>query len=158
MFSIGDKISHPMHGAGVITDIVECPIGNDMQPFYLATMTCGAMTVLIPCSTAEAIGVRYIISSSEAEELMNSCPDLTFTFNDNWSKRYRENMDKIKSGNLQEVAGVIKALVLRDREKSLSTGERKLLGMAKNILVSEIVLSTGRTIPEVENYIIASIV
>lgn len=158
MFSIGDKISHPMHGAGVITDIVERSIVNKMQPFYLATMTCGAMTVLIPCATAETIGVRKIISKNEAEALLKKIPDITFSYNENWSKRNRENMDKIKSGNLEQVAGVIKALVLRDREKSLSTSERKLLGMAKNILISEIVVSTNMSVSEVENIILSSIV
>ena len=79
-------------------------------------------------------------------------------FNDNWSKRHRENMDKIKSGNLFHVTEVVKALVLRDRERGLSTGERKVLNIAKNILISEVVLATGRSASEVENIIMKSIV
>ena len=158
MFSIGDKISHPMHGAGVITDIVERTIDNKNQSFYLATMVCGSMTVLIPCATCDSIGVRYIISSAEAESLLDSIPSAPYSLNDNWSKRYREHMDKLKSGDLDQVIGVIKALVLRDREKSLSTGERKVLSIAKNIFISEVVLSTGRSASEVENIILKAIV
>lgn len=158
MFSIGNKISHPMHGAGVVTDIVERTIDNKNQSFYLASMVCGSMTVLIPCATSEAIGVRNIISSEEAEMLLQCIPDVPYSFNDNWSKRYREHMEKLKSGDLVQVIGVIKSLVIRDREKSLSTGERKVLSIAKNIFISEIVLSTGRTVSDVENIIYKSIV
>ena len=116
------------------------------------------MTVLIPCSTCDSIGVRYIISSAEAESLLDSIPSAPYSLNDNWSKRYREHMDKLKSGDLDQVIGVIKALVLRDREKSLSTGERKVLSIAKNIFISEVVLSTGRSASEVENIILKAIV
>ena len=78
MFSIGDKISHPMHGAGVIADVVERLVDNKMQPFYMTSMICGSMTVLIPCNTCESIGVRYIISKDEAEELLKAIPDIIF--------------------------------------------------------------------------------
>ena len=158
MFSIGDKISHPMHGAGVITDIVERMVDNKVQSFYLTSMVCGSMSVLIPCTSCEAVGVRSVISAHKAEELLRSIPFITFSVNDNWSKRYREHMEKIKSGDLEKVAGVMKALVLRDRERSLSTGERKVLNIAKNIVISEIVLSTGMSFTEVENIIFDSIV
>ena len=136
MFSVGDKISHPIHGAGIVTDIVDRQVAGEAKAFYSVAFTCGSITDLIPCASCDKIGVRNIVSSGEAENVISSIPKLTHEFNDNWSKRHRENMDKIKSGNLYEVALVVKSLILRDRVKALSTSERKTLSTAKNILVS----------------------
>ncbi len=158
MFNVGDSISHPMHGAGVIVDIVERSVDNRPQPFYLVDMLFGSMTVLIPCGICDSIGVRNIISAQEADKITDSIPKLCIEFNDNWSKRYRENIEKIKSGDLYAVAGVIKTLVLRDKVKTLSTGERKLLNTAKGILASELALAKNITIHEAERLIISCIV
>ncbi|MBO5973966.1 MAG: CarD family transcriptional regulator [Clostridia bacterium] len=158
MYNVGDSISHPMHGAGVIVDIVDRSVDNRPQPFYLVNMLFGSMTVLIPCGICDSIGVRNIISSQEADKIIDSLPKLCIEFNDNWSKRYRENIDRIKSGDLYVVAGVIKTLVLRDKIKTLSTGERKLLNTAKGILASELALAKNITIHEAERWIISSIV
>lgn len=157
MFNIGDKVSHPMHGAGVIVDIVDRSINNKYQPFYLVDMVCGSMSVLIPCASCESIGVRYIIGDSEAKQIIACIPELSVESDDNWSKRYKDNLEKIKSGDLYQVAEVVKSLMLRDRIKSLSTGERKLLGMAKSILVSELVLATDGSVQDIERMVIKSI-
>lgn len=157
MYNIGDRISHPMHGAGVIVDIVDRCVNNRPQPFYLVNMLFGSMTVLIPCGICESIGVRNVISSDDARKIIDSIPELCIECNDNWSKRYRENIDKIKSGDLYVVAGVIKALVLRDKIRTLSTGERKLLNTAKGILSSEIAMATNITIQQAERLIISKI-
>ena len=158
MYNVGDSSSHPMHGAGVIVDIVDRSVGNRPQPFYLVNMLFGSMTVLIPCGICDSIGVRNIISSQEADKIIDSLPKLCIEFNDNWSKRYRENIDRIKSGDLYVVAGVIKTLVIRDKIKTLSTGERKLLNTAKGILASELALAKNITIHEAERWIISCIV
>ncbi len=150
MFDIGEKISHPMHGAGIIEDITYSSVENKSKPFYLAKMLCGAMTVLIPCEMTETIGVRKIISTADAEKLIESFDGITFDFNENWSQRYRDNMEKIKSGDLYRVSEVVKSLFTRDKTKTLSTGERKLFNTAKNILFSELMLSTGKSSSEIE--------
>ena len=157
MYNVGDSISHPMHGAGVIVDIVDRCVDNRPQPFYLVNMLFGSMTVLIPCGICDSIGVRKVISSDDARKIIEALPQLSIEFNDNWSKRYRENIDKIKSGDLYVVAGVIKTLVLRDKVRTLSTGERKLLNTAKGILASEIALATNITIQQAERLIISNI-
>jgi len=157
MFSVGDKISHPIHGAGIVTDIVDRQVAGETTPFYSVSFTCGSITDLIPCASCEKIGVRNIVSSDEAENVIKKIPSLTHEFNDNWSKRHRENMDKIKSGDLYEVAVVVKSLVLRDRIKALSTSERKTLSTAKNILISELALATGKDICDIESDILQSI-
>lgn len=154
MFSVGEKITHPMHGAGVIEKITDCEVNNTIKPFYLAKMIFGGMTVLIPCDICDTIGVRKIISKSEAETVISEFESIPYVFNDNWSQRYRDNMEKIKSGDLRQVSEVVKTLFLRDKEKTLSTGERKLYNTAKSILFSELMLATGRNVEEIERLLL----
>ncbi|MBQ2865520.1 MAG: CarD family transcriptional regulator [Clostridia bacterium] len=157
MFNIGDNISHPMHGAGVIVDIVDRQVNNRPQSFYLVDMIYGAMTVQIPCHLCDSLGVRHIITADQANAVIASIPELEIYNIDNWSKRYRENVERIKSGDLYQVAVVVKSLVLRDKIKTLSTGERKLLGMAKGILVSELSLASGCSMRDAEQKIMDNI-
>jgi len=110
----------------------------------------GGMLVKIPLETCDMIGVRPIISAEEADRILDSIQDIEVIPNQNWNKRYRENMMRIKSGNLTEVAAVVKCLMLREQERGLSTGERKMLHSAKQILISEIVLSQDADYEEVE--------
>lgn len=153
MFSVGDKITHPMHGAGVIEDVVQQRVDGELRDYFVLRMTYGAMTVMVPKNTCENIGVREIMSAEEADRLIGEFKALEPEENQNWNKRYRENILKIKSGDLYQVAGVVKGLLARDKDKGLSTGERKLLGSAKQILVSEISLAKNMEISEVENII-----
>lgn len=108
---------------------------------------------MIPTESSEAIGVRPIVDSEEAESLLNSISEIEADMTSNWNRRYRENMQRLKSGDLMEVARVIKGLMARDAEKGLSTGERKMLHSAKQILISEIVLSQKTSYEEVETRI-----
>ncbi|NLB29569.1 MAG: CarD family transcriptional regulator, partial [Clostridiales bacterium] len=141
MFKIGDMIAHPMHGAGVIDSIEEKKINGCTRQYYILKMPAGGMVVMIPMENCAAIGIRPILKPDEAETLMESISDIETDMTTNWNRRYRENMQKIKSGDLLEVARVVKGLMIRDSEKGLSTGERKMLHSAKQILVSEIALS-----------------
>lgn len=150
MFSIGDRISHPMHGAGVIDGIEERKINGTSRQYYVFRLPAGGMLVMIPVDNCEEIGVRPIISPREADRLIEEMSDIEIDMTQNWNRRYRENMLRIKSGNLLEVARVIKGLMARDSDKGLSTGERKMLRSAKQILISEIVLSKSLTYSEVE--------
>ena len=153
MFSIGDKIVYPMHGAGVIESIEEREILGERRSYYVRKMPVGDMKVMIPINNVEGIGIRDIIDKQSADKVFKSlaikCDEQTA----NWNKRYRENMDKIKSGNVFEVADVVKHLVLRERNKGLSTGERKMLNSAKQILISELVLAKNMNPVDVEDLI-----
>ena len=151
MYHIGEKIAHPMHGAGTIEDIVEQRVDGAVRRYYVMRMTCGTMTVLIPCHTADAIGVREILDSRQADELIDSFAGITVDLTQNWNKRYRDNMLKIKSGDLYQVAVVVKSLAQRDTEKMLSTGERKMLTTARQILLSELSVALECTPQEAEN-------
>lgn len=149
-FRVGDRIAHPMHGAGVIDSIVSRKVNGKDREYYVLKIPAGDMLVMIPVDTSESIGVRPIIDSEEAEKILADIPGIQVSMTQNWNKRYRENMMKIKSGNLMEVAAVVKGLTERDRQRGLSTGERKMLHSAKQILISEIVLSKSSSYEEVE--------
>lgn len=150
MYTIGDKIVHPMHGAGVIEDIVKEKISGTLMQFYVFKMPISGLTLKIPTNNTEAIGVREISAPEVLEKVIAAIPELSVDMTANWNHRYRENMDRIKSGDLYEVSGVIKALMHRDSERGLSNGERKMLHSAKQILVSEVVLSENVPYAEAE--------
>ena len=143
MFNIGDRILYPMHGAGVVDEIKEIDIMGTKQNYYVLKIFVGNLTVQIPVANAEGLGVRYVVGEDTADrvlELLESREPSPEEDN-NWSKRYRANLDLIKEGDIFEVALIVKTLMLRDKEKSLSTGERKMLSTAKHILVSEMACS-----------------
>ncbi|WHH58140.1 CarD family transcriptional regulator [Petroclostridium sp. X23] len=153
MYNIGDKIVYPMHGAGVIESIEEKEILGKRQKYYIMKMPIGDMKVMIPMASIESIGIREVIDHKEAEGVIEIFRSGTTDMCTNWNKRYRENMGKIKSGNIREVAQVVKNLIYRDKEKGLSTGERKMLNSARQILVSELVLAKGMNQNEIEKMI-----
>lgn len=153
MFHIGDKVVHPMHGAGVIDGIVTEKIGTAKQDYYVFKMPVGGLVLKIPVATSHVIGLRKIVSADEANELIGSIPSMQVDMTSNWNHRYRENMELLKSGDLRSVAHVIKGLTQRDNERGLSNGERKMLHTARQILISELVLSMGVDSREIEGRI-----
>ena len=107
MFCVGDKIVHPMHGAGVIESIVDEKIGRDLVRFYVFRMPVSGLTLKIPTENSHAIGIRKVISKTEADELLEEIPAIAVEHNANWNKRYQENLLRLKSDDLREVAQVI---------------------------------------------------
>ena len=150
MFQVGDKIVHPMHGAGVVDSIVSKKVNGVVREYYLLKIPVGGMLVMIPTTNSEEIGVRPVVNSAEADRIIASIPDIEVDMTANWNRRYRENMLRLKSGDLTEVARVVKGLALRDTDRGLSTGERKMLHSAKQILISELVLSQNSSYEDVE--------
>ena len=141
MFQVGDKIVHPMHGAGIIDSIVQKKVNGVVRDYYI---------LKLPVANSEEIGVRPVVKGDEADRVIAAIPDIEVDMTPNWNRRYRENMLRLKSGNLLEVARVVKGLMLREEERGLSTGERKMLHSAKQILISEIVLSQDASYEDVE--------
>ena len=142
MYNIGDKIVYPMHGAGVIESIEERMVLGKKQSYYIMKMTLtGEMTVMIPTESCEEIGVRFVIDKQEGIKVLESFRTCPVEDNSNWNKRHRENLEKIRSGDIYKVTGVVKELMYRDKTKGLSTSERKMLNNAKQIMISELVLS-----------------
>ena len=153
MFHVGDKIVHPMHGAGVIESITTQRVNGVTRDYYILKLPVGGMQVMIPTENCAEIGVRAIVDPQEAGKVIKAIPDIEVEYDPNWNRRYRENMLRLKSGDLLQVAQVIKALAQRDELKGLSTVERKMLHSAKQILISEIVLSGGGSYEETEDRI-----
>ncbi|MCQ2438221.1 MAG: CarD family transcriptional regulator [Oscillospiraceae bacterium] len=149
-FRVGDKIAHPLHGAGVIERTETRRIGGVERVYLVLKIPVGDLDVMIPEETCDKIGVRIIVGPAQIDELFSAIPGIEISTNTNWNKRFRENMELIKSGDLLKVSSVIKGLMQRDREKGLSTGERKMLHSAKQIVLSEIVLSTGESYESAE--------
>ena len=153
MFRVGDKIVHPMHGAGIVDEIVQRKVDGILRDYYSLKLPIGGMMVMIPTDHCEEIGVRAILSMEDTEKVLGQISDIQVEMEANWNHRYRENMLRLKSGDLLEVAKVVKGLMLRDGRRGLSTGERKMLHSAKQILISEIGLAQSISYQEAENRI-----
>lgn len=143
MFRIGDKVVYPMHGAGVIESIEEKEILGETRSYYIMRIPIGDMKVMVPMDSVNEIGLRQVIDEDGFKKVMTILQGGKSAMSPNWNRRYRANMEKIKSGNIYEVAEVVRNLMLRDREKGLSSGEKRMLEYARQILISELVLSKG---------------
>ena len=152
MFNIGDKIVYPMHGEGVIDAIEEKDILGEKQSYYILKMP-GEVKVMVPTAKAEEVGVRNIIDKSSADKVIGVLEQDETAMDKNWNKRYRDNMEKMKSGNIYEVADVVRNLSFKQKEKGLSTGEKKMLNNAKQIMISELVLAEHASQEEVEQLV-----
>lgn len=145
LYQVGDKIVHPMHGAGVIDSIIQKKLNGVVREYYTLKLPVGSMSVLIPTDHTEEIGVRPVMDAAKTGAVLDAMGKLDVPMASNWSRRYRDNMLKLKSGDLLEVAGVVKGLMYRDQDRGLSTQERKMLRSARQILISELVLSQDST-------------
>ena len=149
MFNVGDKVVYPMHGAGTIDSIDKKNI-LDEEVEYINISMPGGVKVMVPSNQASKQGLRNIISQNDVEKVFCILETDETQMSDNWNKRYRDNMDKMKSGDIYEVADVVRNLSFKQKEKGLSTGEKKMLNNAKQILVSELVLVEHTTSAEME--------
>ncbi|MFO7887039.1 MAG: CarD family transcriptional regulator [Eubacteriales bacterium] len=153
MYRLGDKIVYPMHGAGVIESVEEKEVLGEKKKYFIIKMPVNEMKLMIPVDNVENIGVRKIISNSEVKEVFDILKEDSNLNKMNWNKRYRANMDRMKSGDIFEVARIVRSLTFRDQEKGLSTGEKKMLSNAKQILISELILAEDSSSEEVETRI-----
>ena len=140
MYQEGDKILYPMHGAGIIKKIEKREILGSVKDYYILHVPCGDMKVMIPVDNCDAIGVRPIVTEEEIQKAIEILRQESTQMTGNWNKRYRENMEKIKTGNIELVAEIVRNLTRIDRENRLSAGEKKMLTNVRKILQSEIML------------------
>ncbi len=153
MFNVGDNIVYPMHGAGTIDAIEEKEILGEKQKYYIINMP-GEVKVMVPTSKAENMGVRNIIDEQGATKVLQLLEQDETIMSNNWNKRYRDNLDKMKTGDIYEIADVVRNLSFKQKEKgTLSTGEKKMLSNAKLILVSELVLAEHASKDEIEQLV-----
>ena len=152
MFNVGDFIVYPMHGAGKISAIEEKDISGEKQSYYVLKMP-GEVKVMVPTAKAEGIGVRDIIDKETAGKVFKVLETDSTQMDMNWNKRYRDNMEKMKSGDAYEIADVVRNLSFKQKEKGLSTGEKKMLLNAKQILVSELTLAENSNKEQMEELV-----
>lgn len=150
MFKVGDKVVYPNHGAGTIVAIEKKDILGEKKEYYIMKLPIGEMKVMIPVKKVEEIGIRPVIDENEADEVLRLLKGEKSKMSQNWNRRYRANMEKLKTGDIYEVAEVVRNLTIRDHEKGLSTGEKKMLNNSRQILISELVLSKNMKEEEVE--------
>lgn len=141
MFGIGDKVVYPMHGAGVIEAIEEREVLGEFRQYYVMHIPVGNMKVFIPLNNVDHLGIRQIISKAEIPKVFKILENESQLPTLAWNRRYRANLDRIKSGNIFSVAEVVRSLSQRDREKGLSAGEKKMYENASQILISELILA-----------------
>ena len=141
MFKVGDKVVYPKHGAGTIIGIEEKEVLGAKQKYYIIKLPIGEMTAMLPTNRGDELGIRRVIGEEEVNDVINILKGDKSKMSKNWNRRYRNNLEKIKTGDIYEVTEVVRNLTLRDIEKGLSTGEKKMLNDAKQILISELVLA-----------------
>lgn len=140
MFQVGDKVVYPMHGAGIIEAIEDREVLGERKRYYVLHLPVSDMQVLVPCDSTESVGLRQVMSEQAFQRVLEVLRSRKSQPVKNWNHRYRMNMEKIRSGDIFALAEVVRTLSHRDREKGLSTAERKMLENARQILLSEIVL------------------
>lgn len=142
MFKIGDKAVYPAHGVGIIEDIQIKEISGTKRTFYVLRILEKDMTILIPTDNAETVGLRGIIDKKEIPKVFRILAERNGKVDcQTWNRRYREYMEKIKSGSVFEVAEVLRDLVHLKQDKDLSFGERQMLDLAQNLLVKELAIA-----------------
>ncbi|MBM4286341.1 MAG: CarD family transcriptional regulator [Deltaproteobacteria bacterium] len=151
MFAIGTLAVYPAHGVGVIESIQERTVGDASQQFYIMRLLDNDMIIMIPKENVRNIGLRSVIDRSSVPEIYRILMDRPGRLNNQtWNRRYRDYMDKIKTGSPFRVAEVLRDLTLLKLEKELSFGERKMLDTAKNLLVKELSLVHNKKEDEIE--------
>lgn len=145
MFTIGERVVYPVHGAGVIEAVENREILGELRSYYVLRLATGDLQVMIPVETVEQAGLRPVCSRQKLDEVEQILRGLPSDWESNWNRRYRLHMDKIKSGDICQLAEVVRNLSLRDRGRGLSAGEKKMLDNARKILISEVVLAAELT-------------
>ena len=152
MFSIGDKVVYAMHGAGTVKAIEKKKILGEVRSYYILHISHGNMEIMVP-TEGDSAGLRPIVSEDVIPRVEDVLSSESTPMDDNWNRRNRENMERLKTGDILEVAGVIRNLLRVDRVKRLSTGEKKLLMNARQILASEVAVVTGTSEEEAQQLI-----
>ncbi|MBE5784695.1 MAG: CarD family transcriptional regulator [Clostridiales bacterium] len=148
MFKVGERVCYPMHGVGEIEGIEERTVLGETASYYVLRFLIGRMTAFVPVKRAESVGLRYVIGADECERVLAFLREEPPEESGNWNQRYRENYEKLRRGSVYEVAEVVRCLVRREAEKGLSSGERKMLAGARQVLVSELSAASGRSAEE----------
>lgn len=140
MYKVGDKIVYSVHGAGVIVDVADIEIFDEVKSYYILQLPINNIRVSIPVEGIEEAGIRPVITKEEGKKVAEILKSEMTEMSSNWGKRFRDNLESIKTGDIFEIADIVRNLTLLDKEKGLSASEKKMLNNSKRIMVSELVL------------------
>jgi len=141
-YKVGDQVVYPQHGVATIQKIEDKDVLGEVQSYLVLELDEGDLTLMVPATSVEEVGIRNLIGKDQVEEVLRILRKGRITDGaDNWSRRFKANSEKLKSGDIQQVAEVVRNLSIRDRQKGLSTGERRMLNRARRILSGEIAVA-----------------
>ena len=145
MLQVGDQVVYPMHGAGEIAGIEECEIMGQVKAYFILQMPVGGIRIMIPTDNADGIGLRQISPLEDIEQVAKVLQETPEKPLGSWNKRFHNNLNRLKTGDILEVAAVIRNLILQDKRKRISGGEKRLLDLAKQIFISELSFALSNT-------------
>ena len=140
-FHIGDKVVYPNHGVGIIEQISSRSIGATVEKFYLLNIKASSLKVMVPCNNVGSVGIRRVVRNGEVQKILDFLSVADDLGTADWKDRFKENSDRMRTGSLFEVAGVLKSLIALHQAKPLSFREKKMLERARYLLVSELAMS-----------------
>jgi CarD family transcriptional regulator len=150
LFQKGDTVVHPEHGAAVIQELREKEFLGEKRTYLVLRVAYGDLTLLIPVDSTEQVGLRQVVSKNEVKKVLKVLTEDESSMAANWSRRFKNNMEKLHSGDPYQVAEVLRNLAIREREKGLSAGEKRMILKARQILISELSYATAKTEDEAE--------
>jgi CarD family transcriptional regulator len=156
-FHIGDKVVYPNHGVGVIEQIGSRTMGANIERFYLLHIKASSLKVMVPCHNAGSVGLRRVVRNGEIQKVLDLLSISENGSNGDWKDRFKENSDRMRTGSLIEVAGVLKNLVTLHQAKPLSFREKKMLERARYLLVSELAMARNCEETKVEELLTAAL-
>ena len=152
-FDVGDKVVYPHHGAAVIERRENKEVFGETREYLILKLAYGDLTLMVPCDNTDEVGLREVINDEEVEEVFAVLRKKEARMPTNWSRRFKNHVEKLKSGDIYQVAEVVRNLAIRERAKGLSAGEKRMLTKARQILVSELVFATGSNEEKAEGMI-----
>lgn len=144
VYSVGDTVVYPHHGAAVVESTQQRELHGEPCDYLVLRMTHGDLTLMVPAASCHEVGIRDVVSGEEVDRVLDvlRAPDLEA--NGNWSRRFKANFERLRSGDVFQVAEVVRNLSIRDGDGGLSAGERRMLAKAREILFSELSVAVGR--------------
>jgi CarD family transcriptional regulator len=149
-FDVGDKVVYPHHGAAVVEKREQRADFGTQREYLVLRLAYGDLTLKVPVDSTSDVGIREVINDEEVEEVFAVLRKKDVRMPTNWSRRYKNHVEKLKSGDIYQVAEVVRNLSNRDKDKGLSAGEKRMLNRARQILVSELTFAIGVSEAEAE--------
>jgi CarD family transcriptional regulator len=149
-FDVGDKVVYPHHGAAVIEKREKKHAFGEEREYLILRLAYGDLTLMVPADNTDSVGLREVINDEEVEEVFAVLRKKEARMPTNWSRRFKNHVEKLKSGDIYQVAEVVRNLSLREKDKGLSAGEKRMLAKARQILTSELTFALGVNEEEAE--------